>query len=190
MTFNNTNSFKKDGKLFHIPKVLYENRYCNQEDFSILICGETTKINGVKYYSNDVYELNGSNFEVSELPSMLDARYNCKTAVIGSDILVVGGYYTEDNTQRSLYSVDVFKTNRKSWVYKTELFDKREKFCICSFKQNLYIVGGMKSPHNRKLGIETFKSCFVYNIKYDKWSHIVDMNEKGKMQLVQFMKVK
>ena len=24
---------------FHVPKVLYENRYCNQEGFSILVCG-------------------------------------------------------------------------------------------------------------------------------------------------------
>ena len=32
---NSTN----DGKLFNVPKVLYKNRYCNQDDFSILVCG-------------------------------------------------------------------------------------------------------------------------------------------------------
>ena len=61
----------KGGKLFHVPNVLYENRYCNQDDFSILVCGGYTK-NGPTV--NDVYELKGPNFECSKFPSMLEAR--------------------------------------------------------------------------------------------------------------------
>ena len=31
-------------KSFHFPsKVLYENRYCNQDDFSVLVCGGKNK---------------------------------------------------------------------------------------------------------------------------------------------------
>ena len=31
----------------NVPQVLYENKYCNQEGFSILACGEVTKIKNV-----------------------------------------------------------------------------------------------------------------------------------------------
>ena len=37
--------------LFHVPTVLYENRYCDQVGFSILICGGENKNGAV----NDVY---------------------------------------------------------------------------------------------------------------------------------------
>ena len=64
----------KDEKLFHVPNVLYENRYCNQDDFSILVCGGNTSNSGIKTFLNDVYELKGPNFECSKFPSMLEAR--------------------------------------------------------------------------------------------------------------------
>ena len=34
---------------FHVPKVLYENRYCNQEGFSILFCGGKDKNRKITY---------------------------------------------------------------------------------------------------------------------------------------------
>ena len=95
---------------------------------------------------------------------MLEARYICVTTVISSDIAVVGGY---DNASRQLYSVELLKSNRK-----TRLPDKRRCFCVCSFKQNLYIIGGKNSS------FETLKSCLVYNIKCDKWSQIADVYVK------------
>ena len=39
------------------PKVLYENRYCNQDDFSILICGRTNESNKIV---ESVFKLHGS----------------------------------------------------------------------------------------------------------------------------------
>ena len=55
--------------LFHVPKVLYENRYCNQDGFSILICGGE---NENEEALNDFYELEGLNFEPMNFPSMLE----------------------------------------------------------------------------------------------------------------------
>ena len=44
-----------------VPKVLYENRYCNQEGFSILVCGGRNK----KYKdTNQVLEIKIPSFEV------------------------------------------------------------------------------------------------------------------------------
>ena len=72
-----------------VPSVLYENRYCNQKDFSIIVCGGQNKNSEVV---DDVYELRGPNFESFKLPSLLEGRRDCKTAVINSDIFVVGGW--------------------------------------------------------------------------------------------------
>ena len=167
MESNNLNllNSKEDGKFFNVANVLYENRYCYQDDFSILVCGGYTNNFTV---SNVVYELKGPSFESSIFPSMLEARYDSRNAVINSDIVVVGGY---NEANKCLYSVEIFETNKNSWFYKTELSDKRKQFCFCAFKQNLYILGG--NSYNGLI----LKSCFVYNIKCDKWSQIADINE-------------
>ena len=45
---------KKSSITFQVPKILYENRYCNKEGFSILICGGKDKNGKV---TNEVLEL-------------------------------------------------------------------------------------------------------------------------------------
>ena len=156
---------------FHVPTVLYENRYCNQDDFSILICGGQ---NGNREPLNDVYELKWPKLKLIKFPSMLEPRKECKTAVIGSDIFVVGGYKT--NSYNYLSSVEMYSKENNAWCYKTQLPDKRINFCICSFKQYLYIIGGWGFGCNKILS-----TCLVYNIKHDKWSQIADMNDKREL---------
>ena len=121
---------------------------------------------------------------------MDDERSHCKTAVINSDVIVVGGYGdTCGNGCR--YSVEHFKIHKrdlfmgrkvKPWSYKADplnenfvVFDKREHCCISSFKQN-YMIGGWK-PY-QYLNNEFINSCFVYNLKLDRWSQIAGMNKK------------
>ena len=124
-----------------VPEVLYENRYCNQNDFSIVICGGKNKRFKIV---NDVYELKRSNFNSCKLPSMLEARRECKTAVINSDIFAVGGY---SDCYKDLFTIEKFSKSKNTWCSLGKLCDKRIEFCICSFKQNLYIIGG-KDLHN------------------------------------------
>ena len=170
MTVDNSSSLvsKKGGKLFQVPSVLYVNRYCNQNESSTLVCGGTFENNFNA--SNHVYELKVLNFECSKFSSMLEARYASKSVVINSDIVVTGGYKGLNPKVRS-YTVQSFNTNNKLWSRKTELTDNRDYFCICACKQNLYIIAG-----RNKFG--KLKSCFVYNMKRDRWSQIADMNEK------------
>ena len=80
---------EKDGKFFNVPNALYKNRYCNQDDLNIMICGGYIKQNASL---NDVYELKGTNLLCNHFSCMLEARYDCKSVVTNSDILVVGGY--------------------------------------------------------------------------------------------------
>ena len=139
---------------FFVPKVLYENRYCNQKDFSIIVCGGQNKNSEVV---DDVYELRGPNFESFKLPSLLEARRDCRIALINSDIFVVGGC---SNHRRDLYSVEMFSKNRNTWSNLTNLCSKRTGFLVSSFKQNLYIIGDDQSDDSY-----SFRSCIVYNIK-------------------------
>ena len=73
MSSTNSISTNKEGyDLLHVPTVLYENRYCDQDGFSILICGGN---NENREAVNDVYELKGSDFVPMKFPSMLEPRF-------------------------------------------------------------------------------------------------------------------
>ena len=52
---------KKVGKSFNVPNEIYENKYCNQDDFSILVCGGYNQNNTTL---NDVYELNDQRLNI------------------------------------------------------------------------------------------------------------------------------
>ena len=56
--------YEKSKSVFsQIPKVLYENRYCNQKEFSILVCGGKDKNGKI---TNEVLELEVPSFKVKK----------------------------------------------------------------------------------------------------------------------------
>ena len=63
-----------------IHPVLYENRYCNQHEFDIILCGGRDR----NYSStNEVIKLKCPEFQASvKLTPMLALRSSCRTAVI------------------------------------------------------------------------------------------------------------
>ena len=80
--------FKRNKSIpFEVSNVLYENRYCNQEGSSILVCGGKDKKGKI---TNEVLELKIHSFKVNNFPSMVEPRYFLKLATIKSDILAVG----------------------------------------------------------------------------------------------------
>ena len=72
---------------FHFSKVLYENRYCNQEGFSILICGGKDKNGKV---TNEVLELEIPSFELNKFPSMVKLHKSLYLATLKSDVVAIG----------------------------------------------------------------------------------------------------
>ena len=74
--------------VFCINDVLYQNRYCNQEDFSILVCGGRDKNN--KSY-NKVWEFKTSKFEACDFPCMIKPRNRFSLVNLNNDILAIGG---------------------------------------------------------------------------------------------------
>ena len=70
------------------PKILYENRYCNQNDFSVLVCGGRDK----NYKTvESIFKISFPKFECEEFILMPNPRKFCKTVVINSDLFVLGG---------------------------------------------------------------------------------------------------
>ena len=72
------------------PSVLYENRYCDQTEFDIIINHEGK---GSKYSTKSVISMKSADvkFNVVLIP-ILALRCFAKTAVIGSDIFVIRGF--------------------------------------------------------------------------------------------------
>ena len=129
---------------------MYENRCCNQDDFSILVCGGKDKN---KRVVNSVYKLNGPDLKCKTFTSMPNELYGCKTAVIGSDVFVYGGESKIDWTNEEVVH---FCNKTKAWSYKAEIWLGSYDFCFCSFMKNLYLM----SSTGR---------CFVYNFKNKRW---------------------
>ena len=78
----------------YVSEVLYENRYCDQEDFSVLVCGGETKN---KKYSNHVFEVKLPTFKVSKCASMVKPRFRPELVVVNSDVMAIGGDVDSNN---------------------------------------------------------------------------------------------
>ena len=141
------------------PRVLYENRYCDQDDFSVLICGGRNKS---KVVVDTVYKLDGHKLKSEKFKSMPKELYYCKTAVVNSDLFVLGGFSQNEKLSNSLFK---FCNKTKTWSFKTQLRLDENFFWVCSFKKNLYVV------------YETGK-LFVYNLKNENWFQLGDTKDK------------
>ena len=58
-----------------------------------------------------------------------------------------------------------------NWKSTTQFLNMRYDFSVCSFKQNLFVIGG---NYNYK---RLLSSCLKYDVKLNKWSNIANMNE-------------
>ena len=142
------------------PKTLYENRYCHQDDFSVLVCGGYNDKSRKKV--NSVYKMYGDELKCEKFTSMPEELSDCKTAVLNSDLFVFGRYkqYGEYDT-----CVRKFCSKTKTWTCKLLSEIEYNDYIVCSFKQNIYVI-----RHT--------SSCFVYNFETNKLSPLADMIER------------
>ena len=62
--------------------VLYENRYCDQEDFCVVMCGALS-VNHKRKMTLFEIENKNKNKTFIKLPPMFKGQYKCKIAAIG-----------------------------------------------------------------------------------------------------------
>ena len=110
-------------------QILYENRYCNQEGFSILICGGKG-IN--ENYLNRVLEMKVPSFEITEFPSMVIPNYRYHLVTNNSDIIAIDTELDE-SLENAIKSVEIFSDKYKTWNHQCVQPEQRYDYCICSF---------------------------------------------------------
>ena len=97
----------------HSHHVLYENRYCNQEGFSILVCGGKHKNDK---FLNRVLDVKVPSFEVCDFPSMLKPRSSFTLVSFNNDILAVGGDVNySQRTGDTIRSIEIYSNKTDNW---------------------------------------------------------------------------
>ena len=102
-----------NNKLFSTHNVLYENRNCNQDGFSVLFCGG--KYKSRRKRSNRVLEVKIPSFEVIEFPSMVKPRVGSGLVAVNSDVIAIGGDRTFNKELKICNTVEIYSDERKSW---------------------------------------------------------------------------
>ena len=144
-----------------IPSALYENRFCNQDEFDIVSCGGRKSKHVA---TNEVIKLKAPEFQTSyKLTPMLKPRSFSRIAVIGSDIYVLGGY---DENYEWTSSFEMYSSETKQWKSLTSFLDKNKHYSVCSFMKRIYAVGGYFGNSRYT------NNCYKYEIKDNKWYQI------------------
>ena len=155
----------------NVPKVLYENRYCNQDGFSILACGGLHKN---KKRVNQVLEIKIPSFEITIFPSMEKRHFFLNLTSIKSDLYgIVDNLIEYGELGGSCTSIEVYSEETKTWKHQYVNFEERFGYCLRSFMNKLYIIGGYVKSEKKGLS-----SCYIYNIKSNERNKIADLNKE------------
>ena len=125
-------------KSFSIHDVLYENRYCNQEGFSILFCGGKDKNNNCL---NRVFEMKVPSFKLTKFSSMVKPRIGARLVVVNSDVMAIGGGVSlNEDLRKSTISVEMYSNKMKSWQLQYIQKEEKHFFCTCYFMKKLFVI--------------------------------------------------
>ena len=100
-------------------------------------------INKNKKRLNQVLEVKVPSFEVTQFPFMEKRHLLLKLTTINSEIFGILDSYTEyKKLGSSCTSVEIYSEETKTWKHQNVNFEERFGYCLCSFKNTLYIIGG------------------------------------------------
>ena len=135
------------------PSVLYENRYCDLNEFDIIIYHEDRESEDS---TNCIIQLESVDVKcnIVFVPNSANRSY-AKTAVVGSDIFNLDG---NEIKVRKTFCVDI--RSKSTWKNLTSMPDSRVYFSVCSFMNSIYLVGGYLDYYSCSYP----KGCY----KYDK----------------------
>ena len=135
--------------------VLYQTRYCAQEDFSIAV-SMNGSIKRLEYPFTMISYKNSK--QIDTLITL-----NSKVVACGSVLFLIG-------ESRRNCTIEKYSEIIKNSIVLPSLLDKRIQFCVCSFMQKIYVVGGYI-----EVGNYTINSCMCYDIKSNKWTYIASI---------------
>ena len=144
------------------PSVLYENRFCDQNEFDIIINhddGENKDATNSKIQIETTYV----KCNIFLIPLTANHCF-AKTAAIGSDMFVLNG---SDKKVRK--TCCVYVRSRSTWKNLKPMPDSRKYFSVCSFINSIYIISGYLDECG------CVKGCFKYDTNHNKWTKIADL---------------
>ena len=133
--------------------VLYQARYCAQEDINLIVCKDGI----IKVFEPPLSFTSGK-----PVCYLLKTNRDSKLVVSGSNVYLFG-----ESEQKA--SFVKYSESSKSWNMLPSFLDERSRFC--SFMQKIIVIGGIK---NKKL----VSSFMANDIKTNKWTQIASMNKR------------
>ena len=157
---------KYDKQLRDDFSVLYQARYCAQEDISIVVNKD-----GIIKLLEPPFSLKiNTSIGSASLPK---TNRDSKLVVSGSNLYLIGETWQNNSLVK-------FSKSSKSLNVLPLMLDERSRFCVCSFMQKIIVLGGTKNK-------ESVNSCLAYNLKNNEWSYIASMKkEREKMSCAIF----
>ena len=153
------------------PAVLYQNRYCEQINFNLIISGIDETEGKVRMYDRigSIYQVDYPDF------SNVDKLYSSK---VFSDLeiqLTCGSRFwsicfREILKASSALQSETYLAKYGVWNNLIERPDVRVGYCICSFMRDLYVFGGWYAHEQRNR-----RTCFKYNSTTKKWLKMTNL---------------
>ena len=159
-----------------ISAVLYQNRYCDQEDFDLIVSSELSD----DYYNKEaiIYKINYPGFtKAKEVYSnfkfnIFDQILPCESSVLATSSKGLM-YYDVDGF--GYFTSKLFGNSFDGSLPKeivVRLPDERQNYCVCSFMRNLYVFDGQIPSYI----IIKSNICLKYDTTTNEWSCISEMN--------------
>ena len=171
-----TNYFESKSKYY------FTHRYCNQNSFSVLICGG----HGSKdEYYGKIHQTDGENFESSRLLcETFTKRDYAKPVCSDGDVYIFGGIDPDINPRggvsRFITSVDKFSPFTHTYEEVDSLeelanvwcdYEDYVEYCVCALMGKIYLIGGYD-------GETITNQCIEYDPKDNAWGEVASMREK------------
>ena len=153
---------KKD---FRLSKPRTTGRYCNHNNFDIIICGgKHARTENLLY---DVHSIKANNTNnVKELPKINKGREYPEMVSVKGKLYVLSG---QDSEYKCVMPIEKYSPITKTWEIIADMYDDRTRFCACSFINNIYVIGGHVG--------DSINSCIKFNTNDHKWEEVARLEE-------------
>ena len=145
------------------PSVLYEIRYCNQNEFDLCV------FNSRKNCTNENVTISFIDFKISVTLNYIPPSRNArKTVVLGRDI------YMLDKIRGKGIHTNIFEVYSKTEKVCKQLksIDNRlHCFSTCLFMSSIYVIGGF-------FGDDYTENCYKYDRIDNSWRQIASLHSK------------
>ena len=155
-------------------QILYQNRFCEQEDFDVVISGCTDVLKPSEEIK--IFKISLNDFsKVETIYHSTRQSYSDKTICERSNVWTVCSRiptWGKTHIRESFKFIDSFRIyldKTDQWINVIQTPDDRRNFSTCSFMKNIYVFSGCTD----KLSLNT---CYKYETKRSKWQFLSSMN--------------